>query len=567
MQFLTSFITATQCCTRHCVFFLALYFGPQNKATNPVKEYRKEGNLAKRLSRKERFAVVQQQAEMDAQRERLAQIRQRNAEIFADKNNSDGIHQIYDPRNGSLTKSSQTYTKENLRSYLDNVYSNAQNLRNMSRYLKMRSAIYNKIIWDNASMIDTNYRQVIYPMDLTKEPDFDKINKSRYETSKMLDTMNLPSEMLKVYLECWTVDVFFGCYFYFEDEGGFMFPLDPDYCMITAQYSTGDFAFSLNCDWLSQYDEETIELWGEPFTTLYKNYQNDRREYQWQPFPDEYACCMKVNLDEWRFSIPPLLPLFNSLIDLEDLKDVQATQNENLIYKILDFELPLMANAKLPDDFAIDVDTAIRYFNKAVEGLPPNIGALISPMKINPINFPDDAATDVNKVENASYNILKTAGHSAFTYTTGTTAVTAQLKADEDFAISSLLPQTQGWINRMVSYHVSDPSKVKMMEVTKNTREAFKDSLIRDMNYGSPMLSALGTLNGFSEYEQICMAYGQEAAELRSLWYPYATAATQGAHSYQDKDQDGLPDKGGRPSNETPTDESEASADKRERNK
>ena len=157
---------------------------------------------------------------------------------------------------------------------------------------------------------------------------------------------------------------------------------------------------------------------------------------------------------------------------------------------------------------------------------------------------------------------MKSAGFSVTAEPEGATAVTAALRADEDYAISSLLPQTQSWVNRILSYYIKDPAKVKFMEVTKYTKDEFKESLYKDMNYGLPMMTALGALNGFSELEMLRLAYLNEALETRAFFYPYATAATQSAHTPEsvingtEKSTDATPmDK---------SDSGEESADKRE---
>lgn len=476
---------------------------------------------------------------------------------------------FYDP-NLTTAKSFTTGTKELLRQYISNPYSYASQLRQLSRDLRFKSGVYAKIINDNACMIDTKYRQIIPNIDFTKNtrsPD-SKVQKSYFETAKMLDYMNLPSEMLKVYLECWTVDVFYGVYYYFKDQGGFLFPLDPDYCTITGVYPTGDFSFALNCSWFDNYDDELIEMWGEPFTTLKRNYDNDAREYQWQEMPPEYACCMKINLENYEYAIPPLLPLFNSLLNLEDMKNVQALVEAAKIYKLLVYKIPLKKNSNRVDDFALDPRTAISYYDKAVQIAPDDyVGSILSPgMDIEAITFPEDGASDVDRVENASKNIMKSAGHTAIAEPEGATAVIASLKADEDYAISALLPQTEGWVNRMLICHLSNPSRVKFLEVTKYTKDEYKESLIKDMNYGLPMITALGALNGFSEIELMALAEAHEMMELRTMFYPYSTAATQGAHHLNDVEGEngGQPDAGGRPENEKTTDDAETSAEKRD---
>ena len=493
----------------------------------PRKKKMTKTTSLSRAKKNKNLITEQENVQLAALKEAEREIQK---ELFA---KTEEAIKLYNPEKNNF-KTLNKSNKEYLRTYMAAPYSNAGRLREISRSLKLSSQYYRKIINDFACMIDTHYRQIIPNVDFTKnkrtEASDTKVQKSYFETAKMLDHMNLPSEMLKVYTECWTVDVFYGCYYYFKDEGGFMFPLDPEFCKIIGTYTTGDFAFALDCSWLRNY-EDVIELWGEPFTSMYRAYQSDTQQNRWQEFPSQYACCMKVNLEDIENAIPPLIGTFNELMNLEDLKEIQALQDASTINKLLVFKLPLKNNSNRVNDWALDPKTGTTYYKKAAELITADYySSIMSPMDIETISFPDDGASDVNKVENAAKNVMKSAGYTILAEPKGQTAVDASLKSVEDYAISSLLPQTQGWVNRMCGNYISTPSKVKFMEVTKYTRQEFKDSLIKDLNYGLPMITALGALNGFSEIELMAMAEAHEMMDLRSLFYPYATAATQGAH-------------------------------------
>lgn len=462
---------------------------------------------------------------------------------------------LYNPAKTTV-RASNTFNKETLKGYMERPYSNEKQLRNLSRFLRNRSQVYKKIINDNATMIDTRYRQVIPNYDLVKKAKSaktsdEKIRKSYFETLQVLENMNLQSEMLKVYLECWTCDVFFGAYFYYKDQGGIMIPLDPDYCKIIGLYPTGDFAFAFDLSYFSGKTEQ-LELYGEPFVSMYREYEKDSTNKKWQQFPDEYACCMKVNLEDYQSILPPYINLFYSLIDLEDLKELIAIEEENNLYKLLYFVLPLFSNSNVPDDFSVDPETAAIYYKKIVDSLPDNVASFLTPIDIEQIEFHPDQVSDVNKVENASKNILKTAGHIAMADPNGATAMNAALRADEDYAISSLLPQTQAWVNRMLMNIMPNPSKVKFLTVTKYSRDAFKEGLIRDLNYGLPVVQTLGILNGFSEADMISMARFHDAIGLPELYTPMKTASTTSNTE------------GGRPKEAITSDDGESSAAKKE---
>ncbi len=436
--------------------------------------------------------------------------------------------QLLDPSK-SQTRTFSTFSKEQLRTYMKNPLAQYKNLRSLSRYLYYVSQAYRRIISHNAGMIDLNYRNIVPSIDITQEVNLEDVKKSFYDTAIILDKMNLPLEFLKVYTTCWIEDVFFGCSYY-DDTGMFILPLDPDYCQITSIYPTGDFGFDFDCSYFRNRQTE-LELWGEPFTTLYNEYLKDTTNNRWLPFPDENCVCLKINTNETTVPVPPYVTLFDSLINLEDLSGITAIADAQRIYKLLVATIPTLDNTNQVDDFAIDPNTAIDYFNRMLESLPSDyVDAIISPIPIEAITFDQDQASDVNKIENATKNILKTSGHTVMADPSGTTAMYANIQSDEDYAISALLPQTQAWLNRFLSLQLTNPAKVKFLEVTKYTKDKYQDELIKNMNYGSPLVTTLGILSGYSELEQMSMAYLNNALGLSNLFQPVATASTRSAN-------------------------------------
>lgn len=80
--------------------------------------------------------------------------------------------------------------------------------------------------------------------------------------------------------------------------------------------------------------------------------------------------------------MPPLSGLFEPLIDLIDLQSIQSVKDDLSIYKLLVARLETLTNSDEPDDFSVDIDTAIEYYNRLVESLPDCVSAAISPLKI-----------------------------------------------------------------------------------------------------------------------------------------------------------------------------------------
>ena len=480
---------------------------------------------------------------------------------FADNKISDAITALRDVKLNRTNRTIATFDKEVLRQYLENISSNEQNLRNLSRFLVYRSQVYYRLIMYYATMLCMEARTVIPPYDLTSPPSPDEMLKIYQENLVVLDGLNLQYEMLKAAIVCWREDVFYGCNFY-DETGHFIYQLDPDYCKINGMYMQGDFAFAMDMTYF-RGRETLLELLGEPFESMYKQYGGNN-EFRWQQMPDEYCVCFKIRSEDWETVVPPLIGIFNSLINLSDLEDIEAIADEQIIYKMLWLELQTLNNTDEPDDWKVNPEIVKQYYNRMIaEALPDYITGIISPVPIHEIAFPQDAAADTTKVQKATESVLNTSGGAQILNSatiSGAEAFRAAVRSDTEYAISSILPQIQAWTNRFLSYQVSTPCEIKFFEISSYTKDELRKNLLESCQYGLPNKLALNALLGFSERETIAMNFLEEQClDVTSKFVPLQSSFTTSGKD--DSDQ------GGRPAaedGEVSTD-GEASRDKRDR--
>lgn len=426
-------------------------------------------------------------------------------------------------------KTISTFSKETLRTYLQNISSNEVNLRNLSRYLYYRSHTYFRLVNFYANMFCFDIRSVVPKIDLVKGADLQKMLKSYYQTLEVLDKMNLSYELLKPAITCFREDVFYGCAYY-DDTGLFILPLDPDYCKISGVYAQGDFSFSMDMSYFRSRSY-LLELWGEPFDSMYRAFESDTTNGRWQPMPDEYAACFKFRAEDWETVIPPMTAIFNSLINLSDLEDIQAIAAEQEIYKMIWMELETIDGSKDVDDWKVDPDLAIKYFNRMVnDGLPDYVTAVIVPGKLNSIGFDSDKAKDTNKITDATEAVLNTAGGAEVlngASISGVAAFNAAAIANTNFALSTLLPQFQSWVNRFLSYWVSNPSKTIFHKVSEYTKEQFKKDMLEAAQNSFPTKLAYNSANGFSALDTMALNMVEEQIlKISQVFVPLQTSHT-----------------------------------------
>ena len=455
------------------------------------------------------------------------------------KESQNAFKQLRDVTKTTRQTTLNSYSKDNVITYLQNISSNENNLRNLSRYLFYRSQVYFRLIMYNATMFDLNARSVIPPYDPTKTNNPNKILKSYYESLQWLERMNLQHEFLPVLINNFIEDVFYGCC-WIDETGMFILPLMPENCKISGKYFTGDFSFSVDMSAYKKY-EYLIDYLGEPLSSMYSAYGGDNAK-RWQPMPDEYALCTKFRLESWETICPPYSGLFIDLIGLLNLADIQAVADEQQIYKLITATIPLIDGSNIPDDWAVDLNTALEYYKKLDASLPSYIGSVITPIPLDTISFTDDQTTDTTKVQKATKEVLNTSGGAQILNSStisGAEAFRSATRSDTELAISSLLGQIQGWTNRMLSYLMSDPAKVKFFEVSAYTKDAFKESLQKDLNYGFVSALAINSLNGFSELDTLALNYlEKDVLKLNEKFIPLATASTQSGNN-----EDGAPEK------------------------
>lgn len=516
---------------------------------------RQQGNIsAKKVSTAKKIDPAPSQLNNTAEMRDWYQKNKKNIENYAAA--MEGAKSLRDITKTS-TKAVTAYSKDSLRTYLQNIGSNEKNLRNLSRYLYYRCHAYYRLIAYNANMFCLDARSVIPEYDMVVGVDTNAMLSSYQDTLNVLDKLNLQYEFLKAYTICFREDVFYGCAYY-DEIGMFILPLDPDYCKISGIYNTGDFAFVMDMSYFRSR-QTMLELWGEPFQSMYRAYESDTTNGKWQPMPDEYAICLKARAEDWETVVPPFSGLLSGIINLIDLDDLQAIADAQDIYKMIWLELETITGSEDPDDWKVNPDIVIEYFNRMInECLPDYTSAAIVPGKLDQISFNNDKATDTNKIAKATETFFNSSGGAQILNSasiSGQKAFEAAVQADTELAISMLLYETQGWVNRFLTYWVSNPAKVKFFEVSAYTKGDLKKELLEAAQNGLPTKLAYNTLNQFSEKETMALIQLEEQVlGLSKLLVPLQTSYTQS----------GTSDTGGAPQKDSSdlTDDGAASRDK-----
>lgn len=498
--------------------------------------------MAKELTNKERIEQLSRE--------------ERNRAAFAAV--QDALALIDLTQNKSITYT--TYSRDSLRSYLKNPASesNQKNLRKLSNYLYTVSHVYRRLINFKAYQPQLKSWTVYPDIPLTEEPDTDSILQNYDRVTKYVRNMDMKSQILKCMLQAWKNDVVYGfCYGDPEKDGEFFIHLlDPDYCKISSQqYYKGVLNFAFDFNFFTGTNEYYLDIYDPIFKKMYNKFQKDR-SLQWQELPIENTFCIKINSDNLDYPVPPLSGLFDSVINLVDLQAVQDLKDELDAYKLLCLKIDTISGTKDVDDFEIDLDLAYAFYEKVKDALPPGINTVLSPMKIDTVDFDGNGANDVNVISKAYENIINANGGIVLNQNKITNSASFKLALQFD-SMDAMAPveQINAWINLWIRNHLGETGMiVEYSDVSPYFIDDRIDKLLKLAQYGMPVKLELASLTNANPAKERGMSFIEEALGLGDTQWnrPLVSSNVQsgnlengdGSEGRKTKDDEPLTDEG-----------------------
>lgn len=464
----------------------------------------------------------------------------------------------------SKSQSYTIYSKDNLRSYLQNpsTESNQKNLRKLSEFLYTVSHVYRRLVLNKANQFDAK-SYIVYP----RLNDNGEIEDSSYQnyikTSNYVQGMHLDTQIRKCLIKAWLDDVVYCfCYGNPEDDLFFLHILDPDYCKISSvDYYSGKINFAFNFSFFDGSNSFYLDVYDPVFKKMYNSYKSDSK-LRWQELPSEQTFCLKINEENLDYGVPPLSGLFNSLIDLVDLSQIQAVKDELSAYKLIWAKIDTISGSKEVDDFQIDLELANQFYQKLQSVLPEGVAFGMSPMDLNDITFEADAANDTNVVNKALTNLIETNGDIVLNSNKITNSTSFRYAMmSESMTAMAVVSQFNVWVNFYIknNFNVEDVI-VEFSDVSKYFKDDKIDQLLKLSQYGIPIKLQLMSLLGVNPAQTRSLEYLEDKLGLaKTKWIaPLVSSNVQSGNVENGDGSNGAPTK---PDNEL-TDEGEASRDK-----
>ncbi len=424
------------------------------------------------------------------------------------------------------TRTYQQYTKEDYRSYIQNPKSNEKNLRNMSRFFYIVSSVYRRLCKYYAEIPLLNW--VLTPqIDMLDPQDPEKVKKAYQKALKLLTNMNMKHEFRKIMTTVWREDVYYG-YIYSTTDSWFIDTLDPDYCKIV-QVEDGCYNFAFDFSYYDKFQYK-LETADTELQSMYQAYKKDTQNMKWQILNSKKTICIKAGEDSIGEVIPPLVGIFEDLIDLIDYRSLIRNREEIQNYVLLVQKVPVYDKTEGVDNFLLDMDTILDFDARMAENTPDQVGVITSPMDITPLQFKNDAP-ESDVLSKATRMVFDNAGTSQMLFNSdksGSLGLDASIKTDEIMSFS-IVRQLERWVRRYIKQNTSSIKfNFEFLNVSAFNQNSFVDQQLKLATAGVPNKLTLCASIGADPLQTLSAAYVENTIlGLQEQFVPLQTSYTQ----------------------------------------
>lgn len=459
------------------------------------------------------------------------------------------------------TKTWTVFNKETLRSYLQNPYmSTSQNsLRNLSKFLYTLSFPLRRIVNYFASLPDFSAYKINLDFSITEDNDEEALLRDYEDACRFVRKMNLELNMFKLLVIAWREGIVYFQPYQDADGSLLLMPLDSQYCKISSVGYNGLLHVAFDFSFFRGSNAFYLDVWDKEFKQKYNKFDKDPT-LRWQEL--DVARAFKIDAADIDLIISPFASLFEGLIDLIDLQSLMAVKDSLDIYKLLVMKIPLLKSQN-PDDLALNLKLAKKFFNLAQESLPSEIGLILSPgMDVDSISFDKNATSDTNAIADSYQNLMEQTGISQIfdsSRLTGASSVKMSMLSDALMATRGIMKQVEAFVNERILMQFSNSAAyVKFIDVVTYTKDERIAQIEKAASFGLPVKQEYLSLLGYDPIEMLSSDWLETKLGLSvtKFIHPVVSSHTQSANSND----------GGAPTKDDGelTDDGEASRDKRD---
>lgn len=434
------------------------------------------------------------------------------------------------------TKVWTVFSKETLRSYLQNPYASSSqaSLRNLAKFLYTLSFPLRRIVNYFASLPDFSAYKINLDFSLVEDNDEESLLQDYEDACRFVRKMNLELNMFKLLVTAWREGIVYFQPYQDDDGTMYLMPLDSQYCKVASVGYNGLLHVAFDFSFFRGTNAFYLDVWDKEYKQKYNKFERDS-SLKWQEL--DTARAFKIDLADIDLVISPFASLFEGLIDLIDLQALVAVKDSLDIYKLLVMKIPLL-NSSNPDDLALNLNLAKKFFALAQESLPQEIGLILSPgMDVDSISFDKNATSDTNAIADSYQNLMEQTGISQIfdsSRLTGASSVKMSMLSDALMATRGIMKQIEAFVNeRILMQFPNSMAYIKFIDTTIYTKEERINQIEKAASLGLSVKQEYMMLLGYDPIEMIASDWIETKLGLAvtKFIHPLVSSHTQGAGS------------------------------------
>lgn len=434
-------------------------------------------------------------------------------------------------------KTPKKYSKQNILTYLESPFKNANTLQEISAYIRYNNGVYNRLIKYFANM--PTFDCMLYPLevDSKKSTTGEKLMKSYQETAKYIERIN-PKYNLGWMLDRLLQDG--ELYLYkIEDSQSIVYKQMPtDLCRIS---SVEDNVCKYAID-IRKLNTKTIyDSMPEAIQKLSDKYQTggikaeDLIDNTWYEL-EENAVAFNAISQFLSKGFPPFSYLFDGLMHLDEMKQLHFNSAKANNLKIIHQKVPIDDDGEL----LIDYELVKEYHESTKRNLPDGIAITTNPLDLQSLTLSRTGAESVNQRNDALESILDDAGVNSeiFNGSKSTNeAIAMGVKVDEMF-INNIVSMFENFLNYEIAQNKKTSSwRLKLFNSTYFSRDEYIKRSRENLQYGGSRLEYLA-VQGFTPLQGYNVLKGEQALGIDKILIPQ-----QSSHTMTSSDKNGRPSK------------------------
>ena len=285
---------------------------------------------------------------------------------------------------------------------------------------------------------------------------------------------------------------------------------------------------------LKDVDQELLDSYPSEFREKYNKYKTGTSP-QWQELDEKNTICIKYT--DLPFVFPPWASLYSDLSDLQSYKDTAKAKDANSAYKLLGLQIPLNDKSEKEDALKVSTTTALSFFDMINSSLPEGVGAFLSPMKFEKIDFATNEASEKNKILDAETSLFLSTGISPINFGRANTSTGLNASNLVDSGkLFNLYRKFERWLNRKMKFEFNGKFSIQLLDVTTFTVKEEIAQYQSLAQYGVPCKLQLAALCGITAIRERGMNAIEEALDIANTWKPLNSSFTTSGNTDNSED-------------------------------